>query len=242
MEHIAHLTELIPAYVLGILDPEEQARVEDHLETCADCRAEEAVFRDVTGHLALAVPETPPPAGLRRQVLENAPRPPEGTWWPHFRLALSRFLSPPVWQPAAVVLVLLLVISNLVFWQRLRRLESTPPTIQQVIFLGGTDAAPQATGVILVGGEDNNGTLVVNGLAPLDAGQQYQLWLVQGEDRDTGAIFSVVDSGENTIPIVAPQALPAYSRFGITIEPAGGSPGPTGAGVLRSIPVETNGG
>jgi anti-sigma-K factor RskA len=108
--------------------------------------------------------------------------------------------------------------------------------------MGGTAAAPEATGVILVGREANNGTLVVNGLSPLDADQQYQLWLVRGEERDTGAIFSVVDSGDNTIPVVAPQALSAYSRFGITIEPAGGSPGPTGAGVLRSIPAETNGG
>ncbi len=85
---------------------------------------------------------------------------------------------------------------------------------------------------MLVRAGETTGTLVVNGLPVLGAEHQYQLWLVKDEVRVSGAVFSVAEEGITSIPIVAPEDLTLYTRCGITIEPAGGSPEPTGDGVL----------
>ncbi len=39
--------ELLGAYLLGQLEPEEKAELESHLEGCLECRAEEAELRSV---------------------------------------------------------------------------------------------------------------------------------------------------------------------------------------------------
>jgi anti-sigma-K factor RskA len=74
--------------------------------------------------------------------------------------------------------------------------------------------------------------LVVNGLDVLPLDKQYQLWLAVGDRRDSGGVFSVSRSGYGALEISAPQPLREYARVGITIEPSGGSPGPTGDRVL----------
>jgi anti-sigma-K factor RskA len=60
------------------------------------------------------------------------------------------------------------------------------------------------------------------------------LWLIQDGQRTSGGVFSVSDEGYGSLWISSPEPLATYSAFGITIEPAGGSPGPTGDKVLGS--------
>jgi anti-sigma-K factor RskA len=150
-------------------------------------------------------------------------------------------MTLPAWRPVVVGLILLLVVSNIYFLYRLQQIEEQPLPDQQTIRLGGTDAAPEANGIILVREDDPTGTLVVDGLPDLGPEQQYQLWLVRDEIRVSGAVFSVAEEGFTSIMVSAPEALPLYTRFGITIEPAGGSPGPTGDGVLRYSGPERDG-
>jgi anti-sigma-K factor RskA len=137
----------------------------------------------------------------------------------------------PSWQPVALLLLVILAIGNIILWQRLLR-EPTLPG--RPVALMGTEVAPEARGTILISEGGRNGTLVVEGLPPLDAAQQYQLWLIDDGARDNGGVFSVNADGYSSMTLTAPQALDAYSAFGITIEPAGGSPGPTGAKVMGS--------
>lgn len=57
-----------------------------HLDTCAACRAHEALLRDLELALLEAVPPAPPPEALRAQVLTAARRTPAARparrWWP----------------------------------------------------------------------------------------------------------------------------------------------------------------
>ena len=71
MSHVAELTcrelvELVTDYLEGALTPEERARVDDHLDACAGCRAYlaqmEATLRVVQGTAALE--QRPETAGL----------------------------------------------------------------------------------------------------------------------------------------------------------------------------------
>ena len=231
-----HVTELIPAYALGCLDEDEAEQVERHLAVCDSCRAEAESYRLVSEQIALAGPLVTPPAELRTRLMariapapdpEPVPRPSPG---PSLWQQLVTFTQQiaPVWTPVSLLLIAGLLIANVALW---RAQSAVAPGLTSVE-MTGTDQAPTARGVLSVAGDA--GVLVVSNLPPLDASQQYQLWLIQDGQRIDGGVFSVDPWGCGQLQIAAPQPILDYSAFGITVEPAGGSPGPTGAKVLGS--------
>jgi len=102
----------------------------------------------------------------------------------------------------------------------------------QIVTLLGTEIEPQASGLIVISRDGRHGTLVVDDLPALDETREYQLWLIRDGQRISGGVFSVSTDGYANQWIGAPEPLTAYSSFGVTIEPTGGSPGPTGEKVL----------
>lgn len=79
-----HDLDELAAYALGSLGAEEARRVEDHLRTCADCRAELVELRQVSDELDRLPVETfvhEPPEGDRalrralRRMREHRHRP-----------------------------------------------------------------------------------------------------------------------------------------------------------------------
>jgi anti-sigma-K factor RskA len=98
-----------------------------------------------------------------------------------------------------------------------------------------TDAAPGATGFVLISTDGDDGALVVDGLPPLGESQQYQLWLIRDGQRTSGAVFSTDEKDYGGTRVRAPRPLTDYSAVGITIEPTGGSTSPTGKQVLAGI-------
>lgn len=63
--------EMLAAHALGALDQEEARRVEEHLATCAECRAEMEEWRDTSSALAYTVAAAEPSPGLRARILET---------------------------------------------------------------------------------------------------------------------------------------------------------------------------
>ena len=65
----------LEAYALGALDPYHRVRVEEHLQTCAECRHTLASFHEVVGELphtlSNASPLRPPPS-LKNQIMQAA--------------------------------------------------------------------------------------------------------------------------------------------------------------------------
>ena len=61
--------ELASGYVLGALEPEEMAAVEEHLESCHDAHSEVAELGGVLPYLAVAPEPLEPPAWLRDSVM-----------------------------------------------------------------------------------------------------------------------------------------------------------------------------
>jgi len=74
--------------------------------------------------------------------------------------------------------------------------------------------------------------LMAQNLPDLDKDHQYQLWLIRDGQRTSGGVFSLSDANEGRLQVFAPGSLLFYDSFGVTIEPAGGSPDPTGEKVL----------
>jgi quercetin dioxygenase-like cupin family protein len=67
-----HVEQALPEYVLGVLPPDEQSRVQAHLSSCAACAAEELAFREVTSAIAAAPAVQPAPGFLKARLLASA--------------------------------------------------------------------------------------------------------------------------------------------------------------------------
>lgn len=221
---------LLAAYALEILAEDEAQAVARHLPGCAECRAELATYSQVTDDLALAAPNAAPdPAAKRRLMarIQTQPRVVPAEAGPGMWQTIASALRG--WRPVAVALAVLVIISLVLWWGQGR--SPDVPTGQR-IELTATDAAPEANGVIEIGTGARQGTLTVEGLPALDADRQYQLWLIKDGERVSGGVFSVSERGEASITIAAPEPIDGYAAYGITVEPFGGSPGPTGERVL----------
>lgn len=239
-------TDLLPAYALGSLEPGEMEQVKSHLAVCPACQVELAAYRDAAGQMVWMVPQVQPPPRLRENILRQAqpipallpkPRPvvAKSAPRPGFAEMLTRFFrqAAPAWGLVSMALVIVLAASNLMLWQQVSRpAQPTPVSGFSVVRLAGTDRAPSAQGLMVISDEGQAGTLVVDGLPLLDGAHQYQLWLIKDGKRTSGGVFSVEKDGYGTLVISAPLPLIQYPSFGITIEPTGGSPGPTGEKVL----------
>jgi anti-sigma-K factor RskA len=84
-----------------------------------------------------------------------------------------------------------------------------------------------ANGTLWFTPEQAEGCLVVQDMPQLPSEQVYQLWLLQGEQRTSGGTFYVDSEGNGWLLISLATPLSSFERIGVTIEPDGGSPGPT---------------
>jgi anti-sigma factor RsiW len=244
MSDVEHeeILELIPAYALNSLDADEAALVSQHLAGCEICLAESAAYEAVIDVMPLAAPDARPSPALKGRLMaqiKNEPvsdlaAPPtpsilERSWGQQLSEAFQNLLTGPRWRPVGLLIIIALVIGNVFLWQQL---NAPDPNAWQRVRLTGTEIAPEARGIIYISADGRNGTFIVDQLPQLDPEQEYQLWLILDGQRTNGAVFSVDDDGYRGLQIVSPLPLQDYDSFGITIEPAGGSPQPTGERVL----------
>jgi anti-sigma-K factor RskA len=235
-----HITELIPGYALDSLDREERLVVERHVSRCESCRAELRGYNEVVGELAYALTPIEPPHDLKKQIMseirvrdQSARRDPGISFWQKL-VNYSRDASP-AWAVASILLILVLGFGNLFMWKQINELSQAQATTNlAVINLNGTGATPDAIGLIIVSKDGEHGTLIVDRLPLLEESKQYQLWLIMDSKRTSGGVFSVSDDGYGSMWVSSSAPLSSFTSFGITIEPYGGSPGPTGEKVLGS--------
>jgi anti-sigma-K factor RskA len=229
MSDEAHVTEYIPAYALDCLDQDEMAQVSQHLASCPLCQGELEAYRDIADRLACVAPDVEPSDGLKQRLMARVqpphPAPARVPWWQQVAHIVRR--TAPVWGTVAVALAIVLAVSNLWLLNQAERAKE-----MRTIALLGTEDAPDAIGTIIVSTDGDHGAIVVDGLDPLDAAHQYQVWLIKDGQRTSGGVFSVDEDGYGVLWLSSPQSLASYDAVGITVEPAGGSPGPTGIKVL----------
>ena len=230
-----HVTESIPAYALDILDEAERQGIAAHLDRCLQCQQELRAYRAVLEKLPDSVPPRNPPLRLRASILQkvaaqeiqsHSQRPAWWTW-------LTRPLNPAVGF-IGLVLIVALAGLNIAQWQQNSHPAPMPTAAAGEFHLVKMTASQgdHASGLLVISDEGNFGSLVVDGLVKLGEDQQYQLWLIKDGQRTSGGVFSVYKSGYGVIKIDSPLPLIQYQSFGVTIEPTGGSPSPTGPKVL----------
>lgn len=224
------LAELLPAYVLDALNPEEARRVEAHLQTCEICRRDLGAFRQTTAELAVATAPMSPPSQVRTRIM-SAIRPPAQV------LSLTRSWAVGVAAAAAaVVIVAALTVAS--FSRQVALLQQRIAAQEQVLAIL---AGPTAKSSVLSGSVEasvrfvydparGEGALVVSNLR--DPGQQfiYQLWLIAGAVPESAGVFRP-HAGR---PIILPVSAD-FTRFqavAISIERA-----PLGAARPTTTPI-----
>lgn len=243
------LEDLIPAYVLDALDDADRKRVEEHLPQCANCRRLVEEYQPVVDWMSFAAEQVEPRAELKYRVLAaTAPHRPQAAPAPTFgsRLAglVSTLFRSPAFAAATLVLVLAFGVWNLALQSQISQqsaeLAQQRDLLQVLAYsngeprqLQGTDAAVQAVGRLYGSSTDSTFVVVTYDLPQLPAGKVYQLWLIDpAGKRTSGGTFTVDHQGRGWLFSHAPLKLGDYRAVGVTVEPLGGSPGPTGAKML----------
>ena len=111
------------------------------------------------------------------------------------------------------------------------RMSSTPGA--SVNTLLGTGPWSTARGVVMFSYTSNRGLLLVTDLPALPADRIYQVWLIKDGVKYNAGWFTVDPLGYGQTIIIPLAPFGQFEGMGITIEPRGGSDGPTGVNVLE---------
>jgi len=224
------IRELLAAYTFGTLESAEKHRVESHLQSCADCRAQLADYQMIGNGLAHALPPHLPPPRLRARLIAQLARretkPQPFINWSRFAIAFA---------------LLALLILNASSWWQINTLRQQQTALEHSLKSNQAAlaiiASPNtrildirsdyANGSLALNADLKSGVLLVRGLTPLEADRVYQAWLIKPDGkRVSGGIFRA-EGDLTTFVIVSPEPLANFIGVGITVEPAGGSVAPT---------------
>ena len=234
----SHIDDLIDAYALGALEPDEVDAVERHLETCPRCRALVARARALSDAFLLAAPQIAPPPDLRERLMRRIAAEAAGS-------TADARASGPTSQASATTTANPVVrfLRTLLggegethnAGELLRELLADPECI--ILPVPGTDEAPGARARFVGSPHRREGVLVAGGLRPSGAGHAYQVWFLHGGQPLPNRVFHADHSGHGAGIFRLDRPLFDFDTIAVTPEPEGGSPAPTGpivlAGALR---------
>lgn len=212
------IRDLLPAYALGALDDDELAEVEAAIEIDPALRAELQAYMNAADQLAILAPPVTPPADMADRIMAEART---VVWWRRWGVVAASI--------AALLAVLLLMQTAtddeaLTADQLAATIEADPATVR--VALVPTAGHADVNGAFLIAPDRERGVLRVANLPPLDPAHTYQLWLIEhDEDRRSAALFGA--DAENVLVPLPADFGSAIKAIGVTVEPAGGSPGPT---------------
>lgn len=224
------LRDLIPAYALGILSPDEQQQVEALLGEDESARQLLAEYRATAAALTLTAPVRVPPPELEAQLLRRARRP---------------RVRPLFYGLAAAAAALVLVAAILVLSLATAAPGAEALYEQMMAEAGRVEVAlvpaltPEIAGTLVYRPGEMTAVIRVANLPPLTTEQAYQLWLIDDTGSVSGGVYRLTEA-TNYIQVAATRPIDEYLRFGVSLEPAGGSPLGNRASGPRvfSIPIQ----
>ena len=245
-----NILDLLTAYALDALEPEEVGHVSELLEKDPALRELLAELRATADQVAFGLPDTEPPPELRQKALDRAfGRRPQPQVPATIRPTRNRMRG---WLAGLGAAAAIALIAAVVGWAQLasvrNELVQTQARLAQQLAANAqvaqvlasnpqsialTGAAGQAT---ILRGATNQLVLAAT-LPQLDSGKVYQLWLIESDTPVGVGTFTVDQQGNGLLALQQAQ-LPAGSTYAITAEPGPqGSAKPSGPPVLVSSPL-----
>jgi hypothetical protein len=238
--------ELLGAFALDAVDPDEREAIDRHLLECPRCRAEVAEHREVAALLASS--GTDAPAGLWDRIagsLDGEPgdEPPPLALAPVARAAARRrrWLPQAAIGVAAALLVVVLGVQVRHQSDRIDRLAERQAVADpllaayeralgdpgsEVVELGGAGTGDVRVQAVVTDG--GAGYLRAASLPRLDAGRTYQLW---GKVGDELVSLGVLGADPGIVPFRADEV----TLLAVTEETAGGVVRSTHAPVVTGV-------
>lgn len=243
------LRDLLPAYALGAVTPDEAARVEALLLDCPEGAAELPEYAALLGDLALTVEPVRPPAALFDQIMTAASAPAPfaaATQTPVLRLpvapvqaakpsASSRRGFPVRITLIAAAAAALLILSNAYWLGQLGSLRTERDRLDAVLSALDSGSAQRISLLsaenvvyarVIYDPASGSAVLFSEALPPLPADRTYQLWLLNDADVTSVGIFG--GEADGVAQVLPPSlVIPQSATFAISVEPLGGSTSPT---------------
>ena len=224
------------AYVLGALEENELAQYREHIEDCAQCRAEIADLQSVVDELPMSAPPENAPAALRGRILANVraeaellnaaghaadePAKSARPWYRRNDFMLGAGAAATAGL-AALIAVLIAVGSS---------------SHGKATIVPGKGIGVARTAEVSLKRDNGRAELVVAHMPPPGLGRIYEVWLVHktGAPRPTNSLFGVTSGGSGEVDV--PNGLHGVKEVLVTSEPEGGSQHPTRQPVI-TVPL-----
>ncbi len=236
--------ENLAAYALGTLNENETRQLEEHLESCMECQTELTDYMAVSNGLLAALPPQEPHPGLRKKLEARLPDNRKTS------LTSSSWSLPRVSFGQVAIAVTFVLLLALNFYSALQmrhiqrqqaelvqRLDAEQSAIAMLAYPGTQKISfnEGIAGSLLLNAEANSAVLFTWELPELSDDKTYQIWLIDAQgNRVSGGLFTASPEQEYTsIQVIVSSPLKDFVGLGVTIEPWGGSPGPTGLNVLK---------
>jgi hypothetical protein len=215
--------DLLGAHVLGRLEPEDAALVQDHLAVCPACAAEAERLAVLRPLLDLAGDEVPAsaPARLEQAVLDryarDAARPPA-------RVRRGRrWLAPALATGAAAALA-----AGLFLGSGVLRSEAG-----WEYSLRGRGPASEAWGEARIAPSEQGTSIHLRTWGLPDPGRGvYEMWFRDGRRYLSGGTFRVDRDGKADVQLTAAASPREFRSMGVTLEPDAADPARNGVAVL----------
>jgi anti-sigma-K factor RskA len=231
-------------YALSVLEGNERADLEKHLEQCPSCRQEVERLRGDTALLALSCVGPRPPQRARKRLLDAIKREPRTrtipvrrVWWaavPWFATAMLGLVALWFWRQSGRLAerVTHLQDESTAQQMQLERAREVVATLTAtdalIVPVAAPNAPPQPQGKAIYVRDKAHLIFLANNLPALPPQKAYELWLIPLQGAPIPAGVFKPDARGSAIVIHPP--LPTgveVKAFAITVEPDTGSSSPT---------------
>lgn len=240
------------AYALNALGEAERHEFETAMRESEQLRDEVTELTDTAVELGMSVPAVEPPASLRASILDAVARTPQlppgadaaapagadtpagAEPGPAELKARSRWSGSLVRiasVAAAIVLIAALGLtvraglqaqSDLTTASQINQIQAASDSAHQTVDISGG-----GTATVVWSLELQRAAVLIDGIKGLPAGSTYELWYMDDAGSATPAgTFEPAEDGRRSIVLAG--SMSAGDTIGVTVEPAGGSPAPTG--------------
>ena len=219
-----HYQEDVGAFLLGALEPDEQAAFERHIAGCPECRAEIEELRVAADALPRSVEPFPVPPSLKRSLMAAVKEDARPAREPLLARLFAGIRPQLALAGAAVVLAVAIVVAT--------QLGGGDNGKRVVAAAVDRSRVPNATATVTL--ENGSGQLHVTGMPPPRPGQVYEIWLKRGNQVQPGPLFNTDRSGNGAGAI--PSELQGVDAVLVTREKTGGAMTPSEAPII-SAPI-----
>ncbi len=230
--------DIIIDYCLGELSGSDLENFENHLLSCSYCSRRVNDYSATSESLVLSLHPVAPPARIKNQIfaaIGKTQKDREGflTAQTAQRNRFPKELPQRkgIFLPMPLVASLIFALIGSLSLSLILGLNSTDGNFTEVVALVKDDSGNNG-GVLLIDTKKQRGRLIIQKLPALPPDQDYQLWIIDSGKRVSASVFDVDSRGKAEVSFLSDLLAKPDVSFGITIEPAGGSPLPTGTRVI----------